>query len=296
VRQGERRYLGAVAALPHRGYFPAGESVLRRVHGERAVGLLYGQRALLMQATHPVAFTGLVGSTGGLAAPFELLVRTAKIMESVYFGDRAEADRVTARVRAMHSHVRGSIDRAAGPHPAGTAYAADRPDMMLWILACLADSALVVYRAFVGPLDDPAQRERFWSDYVLLGELFGLPRSEAPADYAEFRAYMRDRLRSADLFVTDDARELGRRVALELPLPPSRRVALPAVNLAVVGTLPPRVRRLYRIAWTPAHDAAFQTLARGTRLSRPLLPHAVRRGASARDYEVVARAEARQVA
>src|SRR3954454_3381560 len=55
------------------GYFPAGESMLRRVHGERAVGLLYGQRALLMQATDPLAFTGLIGSTGGLHAPFERL-------------------------------------------------------------------------------------------------------------------------------------------------------------------------------------------------------------------------------
>src|SRR3954466_8172300 len=108
------------------GYFPAGESMLRKVHGERAVGLLYGQRALLMQATHPVAFTGLVGSTSGLHAPFERLARTARIMESVYFGDRAEADRVTTRVRAMHARVRGTTDRPAGPHPAGTPYAADR--------------------------------------------------------------------------------------------------------------------------------------------------------------------------
>jgi uncharacterized protein (DUF2236 family) len=278
------------------GYFPSGESVLRRVHGERAVGLLYGQRALLMQATHPVAFTGLVGTTGGLHAPFERLVRTAKIMETVYFGERAEADRVTARVRSMHARVRGEIDRPAGPHPAGTEYAADRPDMLLWILACLADSALVIYRAFVGPLADPAQRERFWSDYLLLGELFGLPRDRAPADYGEFRDYMRARVRSDELFVTDEARELGRRVAFELPLPAARRAALPAVNLAVVGTLPPRVRRLYRIAWSPAHDAAFQALAIGTRLSRPLLPHDVRRGRSARDYEVVAEAEARRAA
>ncbi|MEA2457404.1 MAG: hypothetical protein QOC95_376, partial [Thermoleophilaceae bacterium] len=122
VRQADRRYLGAVARMHDRGYFPAGESVLRRVHGERAVGLLYGQRALLMQATHPVAFTGLVGSTGGLHAPFERLVRTAKIMEAVYFGDREHADRVTARVRDLHSHVHGSIERPAGPHPAGTPY------------------------------------------------------------------------------------------------------------------------------------------------------------------------------
>jgi uncharacterized protein (DUF2236 family) len=287
----------AIVALPQEsGYFPAGESVLRRVHGERAVGLLYGQRALLLQATHPVAFTGLVGSTGGLEAPFERLVRTAKIMESVYFGSREEADRVTARVRAMHARVRGSTDRPAGPHPAGTPYAADRPDMLLWILACLADSTLAVYRSFVGPLADPAQRERFWSDYLLMGEMFGLPREHAPADYGAFRDYMRARLHSDELFVTDEARELGRRVAFQLPLPVRRRPVLPAVNLAVVGTLPARVRRLYRIAWTPAHDAAFQALAIASRLSRPLLPHDLRRGRSARDYDVVAQAERRAAA
>jgi uncharacterized protein (DUF2236 family) len=285
-----------VRDVEENGYFPAGESVLRRVHGERAVGLLYGQRALLMQATHPVAFTGLVGSTSGLHAPFERLVRTAKIMETVYFGDRAAADRVTARVRTMHSRVRGTIDRPAGPHAAGTPYAADRPDMLLWILACLADSALVVYRSFVGPLADPAQRERFWSDYLLVGELFGLDRADAPPDYTAFRDYMRARLRSGELFVTDEAREIGREVAFNLPLPARRRPVLPAVNLAVVGTLPVRVRRLYRIAWTPAHDAAFQTLTRATRLARPLLPHNVRRGSSARDYEAVARAERRAAA
>jgi uncharacterized protein (DUF2236 family) len=282
-----------VRGVEEDGYFPAGQSVLRRVHGERAVGLLYGQRALLLQATHPVAFTGLVGSTEGLGAPFERLVRTAKIMETVYFGDRASADRVTARVRAMHSRVRGTTDRPAGPHPAGSAYAADRPDMLLWILACLADSALVIYRSFVAPLANPAQRERFWSDYLQVGDLFGLDRADAPADYGAFRDYMRARLRSDELFVTDEARELGRKVAFDLPLPARRRPVLPAVNLAVVGTLPPRVRKLYRIAWSPAHDAAFQAIARGTRLARPLLPHAVRRGRSARDYEAVARAERR---
>src|SRR3954468_13963684 len=296
---GRRAFFRAAASgtvRPMTGYFPAGESVLRRVHGERAVGLLYGQRALLLQATHPVAFTGLVGSTSGLDAPCERLVRTAKIMETVYFGDRAAADRVTTRVRAMHSRVRGEIDRPAGPHPPGTPYAAARPDMLLGILTCLADSALVVYRTFVGPLADPAQRERFWSDYLLVGDLFGLPRSEAPTDYAAFRNYMRARVRSEDLFVTEVARELGRRVAFQLPLPAHRRPVLPAVNLAVVGTLPPRVRRLYEIAWTPAHEAAFQALAPGTRLSRPLLPHDVRRGRSARDYEHVARAERRLAA
>ncbi len=281
--------------MEDRGYFPAGESVLRRVHSERAVGLLYGQRALLMQATHPVAFTGLLGSSTGRGAPFKRLARTAQSMETVFFGSCAQADRVTARVRRMHARVRGRTSTPAGPHPAGTPYAAGQPDMMLWILACLADSALAMHRWFVGPLSR-TQLDRYWDDYLLLGELFGLDRAHAPASYRDFRRWYRERLESGELFVTDDARELGVEVAFALPLPARRRPALPAINLAVAGTLPPEVRRMYAIAWTPAHDAAFRSLVIGSRLSRPVLPGALTRGACARDYELVARTEARMLA
>jgi uncharacterized protein (DUF2236 family) len=277
------------------GYFPPGESVLRRVHEERAVGLLYGQRSLLLQATHPVAFTGLLSSTRGTPAPFQRLARTAKIMETVYFGSRADADRVTGAVQKMHTRVRGRTDRDAGRHPAGTPYSATDPSFLLWILACLADSALVLHRVFVGDLP-PADRERFWQDYLLVGELFALPREHAPATYGEFRDYMRERIASRDLHVTEEARELGRRVAFDLPLPPARRAALPAINLAVTGSLPPRVRRLYGIGWSAPREAAYQALVRSHRLSRPVVPVALKRGSCARDYDLVARTEQRRLA
>jgi uncharacterized protein (DUF2236 family) len=279
--------------MDDRGYFPPGESVLRRVHEERAVGLLYGQRSLLLQATHPVAFTGLLASSEGTPAPFQRLARTAKSMETVYFGSRADADKITNAVRKMHSRVRGTTDRAAGRHPAGTPYSADDPEFLLWILACLADSALVLHRVFVRDLE-PSERERFWADYLVVGELFGLSREHAPRDYGEFRDYMRERIASRDLFVTDEARELGRRVAFDLPLPAARRAALPAINLMVTGSLPKRVRRLYGIPWSAAHEAAYQALVRSHRLSRPVVPLSVKRGSCARDYELVAETEKRR--
>src|SRR5688572_24444043 len=102
-----------------------------------------------MQATHPVAFTGLLSSTTGTDAPFQRLARTAKIMETIYFGSRTDADRITRNVQKMHARVRGRTDRAAGRHPAGTPYSANDPQFLLWILACLADSALVLHRVFV---------------------------------------------------------------------------------------------------------------------------------------------------
>ena len=168
------------------GYFPRGQSVLRRVHGARIVGFVYGQRALIMQATHPLAFAGLMANTGGQDKPFQRLAHTAKTMETVFFGSREEADRETSRVAGLHSRVKGVLDEPAGRHPAGSTYDATDPEFLLWILACLADSAEVTYRAFVRELE-PDERERFWQDYLLLGDLFGLSRSNAPASYGDYR-------------------------------------------------------------------------------------------------------------
>ena len=277
------------------GYFPRGRSVLRRVHGERIVGVLYGQRALLLQACHPLAFAGLNANSRAHDAPFRRLVHTAKIMEVVYFGTRADADEQTARVRKRHALVKGTLDEPAGPYARGTAYRADSPELLLWILATLADSAETIYERFVRRLS-AAERRDYWDDYLTVGELFGLARDDAPPTYGAYRAYMDERLRSDDLHVLDEARDLGRKVAFELPMPRHRQPALLAVNHMVAGLLPARVRRLYGISWSPAHSLALDAMARSMRAMRPLTPHDVRRGSSARDYDVVARAERARLA
>ncbi len=277
------------------GYFPRGESVLRRVHGARIVGFTYGQRALLGQATDPLAFTGLMANTQGLDAPFKRLARTAEMMERVYFGDRAGADRTTAVVRRMHAGVRGQLTEPAGRWPAGSEYAADDPAFLLWILAWLADSAQAAYEAFVRPLDAD-ERELYWQDYRTVGELFGLDRDDAPPDYAAFRAYIDERLASDDLFVTEQAFEVGRRVAFDLPVPAARRPGLEAINLAVAGLLPTRVRDLYEIPWDRRRAAAFAALTRSLRASARITPARLRRGPCAGDYARVAATEAKRLA
>ena len=53
------------------GYFDD-SSMLRRVHRERVLALS-GQRALLMQAAHPLAVFGLLAHTSSLDEPYERL-------------------------------------------------------------------------------------------------------------------------------------------------------------------------------------------------------------------------------
>lgn len=269
--------------------------MLRRVHGARIVGLTYGQRALLGQATHPLAFAGLTANTEGLEAPFNRLARTAEMMERIYFGHRAGADRTAAIVRTMHARAHGTLTEPAGPWPAGTEYRADDPEFLLWILAWLADAARAAYEAFVRRLDDD-ERELYWQDYRTVGELFGLGRDASPPDCVAFRAYMDERLASDDLFVTDEAYAVGRRVAFDVPVPAMRRPGLEAINLIVAGMLPSRVRRLYDIPWDSARAAAYAALTRSLRASARLTPARIRRGPCAKDYAAVAAREARRLA
>src|SRR5512134_1805969 len=110
-----------------RGYF-TDDSMMRRVYRERAL-VLAGPRALLMQAAHPLAVAGLLAHSSALEEPYERLARTAEVMNTIGFGSRAEADRVTRRVRAMHRRVRGRLPEAVGRYPAGTEYRADDPEL-----------------------------------------------------------------------------------------------------------------------------------------------------------------------
>ncbi len=89
------------------GYFPRGSSILRRVHEERAVGLFYGQRALCIGALSPLNYVGTSEHSASKRQPFRRLAHTAIEFERVFFGSRAEADDVVARVARLHARVRG---------------------------------------------------------------------------------------------------------------------------------------------------------------------------------------------
>jgi uncharacterized protein (DUF2236 family) len=274
-------------------YFPPGHSMARRVHGDRAVGLLNGQRALLIGALEPLTYTGTMLATNAGDHPFTRLARTAKIQETVFLGTRAEADKALAAVHRLHERIAGTLPEAAGPHPAGAAFSAFDPELMLWTLAVIADSGRAMYEAMVRPLSE-AERERLWQDYVRFGELFKLPRSDVPASHREFRAWFDGRLASPDLHATPHALEMAPLVAFEQPVPPAARANLAAQNLVIKGTLPPRVREIFGIEWSRAHEAAFRSITATHRRARHAFPRRVRRGRNDHFFNVVTQGERRR--
>jgi uncharacterized protein (DUF2236 family) len=274
-------------------YFPPGRSMARRVHGERSVGLLYGQRALLIGALEPLTYTGTMLSTRSGDRPFQRLARTAKIQETVLLGTRAEADEALATVRRLHERVKGTLPEAAGRHPAGSPYSALDPELMLWTLAVIADSGRAMYETLVRPLT-PGERERLWQDYARFGELFDLPRDAMPESYRAFRAWWDAKLASPDLQATEHALEMAPLVAFRQPVPTVARANLAVQNHIIKGTLPPRVRRIFGIRWTAAHESSFRSIAAAHRRAHQLFPRPLRRGRNDVFFDVVTEAERRR--
>ena len=246
--------------MPASGYF-TDDSMLRRVHRERAL-VLSGPRALLMQAAHPVAVRGLLAHSSALEEPYDRLARTAETMSTIGFGPRADADSITARVRAMHRRAN-----------------VDQPDLLLWVLFTLVDSGIVVYRMYVRGMDDEEQAA-YWEDYKVVGELFGLKRSEMPDTLDDFREYKREMLEGGTLTVNDWARTRAREIVLEPPVPIVAQPLVELVNFITISLLPSQIRNQYGFRPIPPAPLRRALVAGGAEYVKraviPFLPDRLR--------------------
>ncbi|PWN01103.1 DUF2236 domain-containing protein [Nocardioides silvaticus] len=277
------------------GYFAADSMVVRAL-SSRAVGLTYGQRALVIGALHPRLFVGTAQHTTHRQSPYTRLGLTARLFESVFLGSREEADRALDYAAKRHTTVRGtmSVDGGAA-HPAGSPYSAADPGLMWWTAAFTLDSVEFMYDALVRRLRH-REREELFAGFVRWAELFGMPRSAAPATYDEFRATFDGWLRSDEPHLVEEARLVGRHIAgtsgYALPL---RRVSSPTLATIVQGSLGPRVRRHYDIPWSARDEAAWRLFGRASRAVNgrlsPVARTGLARGRSQEFYKVVQRGE-----
>ena len=250
------------------------QSATWRVHLDRTMWV-GGVRGLMLQALHPLAMLGVWQNSGFQDDPFGRLRRTADFVGRVTFGSPEEADAIGRRVRDIHRGLRIAL-------PGGRVRRVDDPELLLWVLAGLADSALVVYERYVRELS-ATERDAYWQDYRVIGGLFGLAGDEMPADIDAFDAYMDGMLRSGDLTVTPEARELGVQIVLRPPVPLAARPLLELANQITVGLLPRTIGRQYGLRWDPARALALHGGAEYVkRVVVPLLPARVRIASSAR--------------
>jgi uncharacterized protein (DUF2236 family) len=260
------------------------DSMVRRLHRERLV-LFSGVRALLMQACDPLAVVGFQRHSIIFDDPQTRLLRTDERMSRIYFGTVEEAEETGRVVRAMHRRVRGKTPARYGPIAKGTPYDASDPKLGLWVLATLADSALVYYQRVFGALSGE-ERERYWSEYRQVGELLGLPPDSMPATHEGLKRYVEGRMRDGSLWISDERREQAVAMILEPPYSGWQRAAVTpvteAIRLTSTGLLPAEIRRLFGFSWDPAREALLRSALLQLRFGSRLWPDSFRLHPAAR--------------
>ena len=244
------------------GYFGP-NSVSWRVHREVTV-LFGGARALLMQAAHPLVVAG-ANQTGMYERnPWKRLQRTLILTYTLTFGTKAEAHAAADKINDVHTRING-IDTVTGLR-----YDALDPVLLLYVHACLVDSALLFEELTVGELDD-AGRQRFHQEQMLAAELCLIPRETIPPTVPALRAWMADVEDSGILQVTEGARKVLE-LFFEPPPEAEWRSVLRGVSRLAYGTLPPRLQEAYGLPFSAAKRAAMRASFPVIRALRPLLP------------------------
>jgi len=139
--------------------------------------LIGGIAAVLLELAEPRVRSGVWDYSSFPSDPLRRMRRTGLAAMITVYGPRSEAERLIARVAAMHARVRGTT-------PDGVAYRADDPELLRWVHATAQFGFLEAYHRFVAavPADD---RDRFLAEGVPAARLYGA--SSPPRSQSEMR-------------------------------------------------------------------------------------------------------------
>lgn len=229
---GEPGWVTALADGTDAGYFGPG-SATWAVHGGLPT-LVGGIRALLLQTLHPAVLAGVDEHSRYVEDPLGRLAGTTQWLTVVTFGDRAAADRESARVRGLHRRVAGEYTDAAGR---SAPYRATDADLLAWVHLTFTESFLVAHRIWGG--DIPGGPDDYVREWAIAGESVGV--LDPPRDVATLAT----RLHAYDPVLTSN--EMTKRTIAFICNPPLPLAARPGYRVLLAGavaSLPADKRRM----------------------------------------------------
>jgi uncharacterized protein (DUF2236 family) len=157
------------------GLFGPGSAVWE-VHGCIAT-LVGGIRALLMQAAHPAALTGVAEHSAYDTDPLGRLERTTRWLTITSFGSTEAIELEARRVREMHKRVTGNFEKKSGEL---APYSASDPRYLLWVHCAFTDSFLRAHEELGYSLPQGADEYvRQWAKSAAPLGLENAPQSKA---------------------------------------------------------------------------------------------------------------------
>jgi len=158
------------------------DSAVWQVHGCIAT-LVGGIRALLMQAAHPAALTGVAEHSAYDTDPLGRLERTTRWLTITSFGSTEAIEIEALRVREMHKRVEGNFEQRSGEQ---ARYSASDPRYLLWVHCAFTDSFLRAHEELGYAL--PQGADQYVKEWAKSAEPLGL--SSAPQSKAELASVM----------------------------------------------------------------------------------------------------------
>lgn len=209
-------------------------SLVWRLHRERGFPVA-AVRSLMMQALHPLTMAGVAQHSEWRRDPFGRLAATSGYVLTVTYGDRDAAEAAAARVRSVHTRVRG-VDQVTG-----LPYSADDPALLLWVHAAMVDSILCVAERYGRPLG-PGDADRYVAEMVPFAAIVGVPQEQVPRSASELIDY----LGSVGLLQATPAAREAMAFVLDPPdLDQDLRDTWHDLGQVAIGTLPEWARAEY---------------------------------------------------
>jgi len=254
------------------------DSVTWRVHADPSMALS-GLRALLLQALHPLAMSGVAQHSDFRQDPWGRLFRTADYVGITTFGSTEQARRAGAKVRGIHRKL-------AGVEPeSGQAYRVDDPDLLRWV-HCVEVESFLSTAVRCGLRLSAGEQDRYYAEQTVGATLVGLDAATVPASVGAMAAYFQD-LRPT-LRATAAARDAAAFV-LWPPMPALVQLGTPArpawvALAAAAGAMLPRwARRMYRLPGLPTTDLAATAAGLAFRSGLLVVPESLRQGPHVKD-------------
>ncbi len=197
----------AAVSDPRAGIFGPGSTVWEI--SREAVVFLGGGRAALLQLAHPFVAQAVAEHSVTRTDVMGRFIRTFDHVFAMVYGDLDGALASARRVHAIHRRVTGEISEHVGGFAPGTAYAANTPEALLWVLATLWQTTIQVFELMVRPLA-AAEKQAFYDESKRFAALFAVPEAVLPADWPAFERYWEDMLASPRITAGRVGAELGR--------------------------------------------------------------------------------------
>ena len=237
------------------GFFSP-NSVTWKIHSDPSM-LIGGIRALLEQALHPGAMSGVAAHSNFREDAWGRLQRTGDYVGTLTFGTKEEAEKLAARVRSIHTKLK-----------------LDDPHLLLWVHMAMVDAFLDTALRSGLKLSE-IEIDQYVAEMVKFAELVGIDAASTPKSKSELESYFNEI--QPELFASDDAKRAALFIALP-PLPPLLRFGTPIAPLwggiasLAAASLPRWARRLYGWPTLPGQTSATDIALRTTRTALSALP------------------------